>query len=208
MPASPIYQAFKRTHCKELHFRVEFSLNKSALSKVKKCLSGKGSKLPILFAAVYPGEGKGILTALAVLSQLKLSRFSLVILWREESSNPFPEHVQFKELVEAIGEYVGKREAFITATLWYSNEEAESLFKPIDLLGQPAIFDSITGFTGVKRNAEGKLVYQLEVTFEPQGVRHEVSFSQTVKLSEDTPIQLLETASRISALALKSKEGQ
>ena len=107
-----------------------------------------------------------------------------------------------------MGEYFGDREAFVTATLWYSNKEAESLFKPIDLLGQPAIFDSITGFTGVKKNPEGKLVYRLEVSFEPEGVRHEVSFTQTVKLSEDTPMQLFETAGRISALALKSKEGR
>jgi len=107
-----------------------------------------------------------------------------------------------------MGEYFGDREAFVTATLWYSNKEAESLFKPIDLLGQPAIFDSITGFTGVKKNPEGKLVYRLEVSFEPEGVRHEVSFTQTVKLSEETPMQLFETAGRISALALKSKEGK
>ena len=69
-------------------------------------------------------------------------------------------------------------------------------------------FDSITGFTGVKKNPEGKLVYRLEVSFEPEGVRHEVSFTQTVKLSEETPMQLFETAGRISALALKSKEGK
>jgi hypothetical protein len=149
-----------------------------------------------------------MLGVMANLGHLKPSRFSLFVSWREVSTDPFPEFGQFKELVEAMAECFGDREVFVTATLWYSDEEAESLFKPIDLLGQPAIFDSITGFTGVKRNSEGKLIYQLEVTFEPQGVRHEVNFTQTVKLSEDTPMQLLETASRISALALKSKEGQ
>jgi hypothetical protein len=115
---------------------------------------------------------------------------------------------QVKKLVEAMGDYFGDREVFVSATFWYSNEEAESLFKPINLLGQPAMFDSITGFTGVKKNPEGKLVYELEVSFEPDGVRHEVNFTQTVKLSEETPLLLVETASKISALALKPKEGQ
>jgi len=139
---------------------------------------------------------------------LKQSRFHFRISWFVAASDPPPDFGQIRELVEAMGEYFGDREAFVTATLWYSNKEAESLFKPIDLLGQPAIFDSITGFTGVKKNPEGKLVYRLEVSFEPEGVRHEVSFTQTVKLSEETPMQLFETAGRISALALKSKEGK
>jgi hypothetical protein len=208
MPASPIYEAFKRAHCKELQLRLELSLGKPLLSKMKISLSGKRSRVPSLFSSAYPGEGGKMLSVLANLSELKASRFFLVIHWSEMTANPFPQFGQFKELVGVVREYLGDREVFVTATLWHSNEEAESLFKPIDLLGQPAIFDSITGFTGVKKNPEGKLVYQLEVSFEPQGVRHVVSFTQTVKLSEDTPILLCETASRISALTLRPKEEQ
>jgi hypothetical protein len=205
MPASPIYEAFKRAHCKELHLRIELSLGKSVLSKVKKCLGGEQ---PLLFAAAYPGEGKEWLGVEAILTREKQSRFSFRIWWYESGAAPPEARGQFKKLVETIGEHFGDREIFVTATLWYPNDEAESLFKPIDLLGQPAIFDSITGFTGVKKNSEGKLVYQLEVSFEPEGVRHVVRFTQTVKLSEDTSMQLCETASKISALALKSKEGK
>ena len=98
-----------------------------------------------------------MLGVVASLSHMKPSRFSLVIIWREASARPFPEEGQFTELVEALGEYLGDREVFVTATLWYSNEEAESLFKPIDLLSQPAIFDSITGFTGVKKKSRGQV---------------------------------------------------
>jgi hypothetical protein len=183
-------------------------LGKSVLSRVKKRLGAKRSEQAFLFAAAYPGEGKEWLGVEAILGRMKQSRFSFRIWWYEVGADPPPDSRLFKELVEAMGKYFGDKEAFVTATLWYSNEEAESLFKPIDLLGQPAIFDSITGFTGVKKNPEGKLVYRLEVSFEPQGVRHVVSFTQTVKLSEDTPMQLFETASKISALALKPKEGQ
>lgn len=208
MPASPIYEAFKRAHCKELRLQVQMSLGKSVLSKVKKCLGAKHSEETLYFTTAYPGEGKEWLAVKALIGRLKQSRFPFVIWWYEGGADRPPESRLFKELVEAMGKCFGEQEVFVEATLWHSNEEAESLFKPIDLLGQPAIFDSITGFTGVKKNPEGKLVYQLEVSFEPKGVRHEVNFTQTVKLSEDTPMQLLETASRISALALKSKGGR
>ena len=184
------------------------SLGKSVLSKVKKRLGAKHPEEIFFFTVAYPGERKEWLGVRAIIGRLKQSRFPFLISWYEVGANPFPHFGQFNELVGAMGEYFGDREVFVTATLWYSNEEAESLFKPIDLLRQPAIFDSITGFTGVKRNSEGKLVYQLEVSFEPEGVRHVVSFTQTVKLSEGTPILLCETASKISALALKSKEGK
>jgi hypothetical protein len=184
------------------------SVGKSVLSKVKKCLSAKHSEETLFFTAAYPGEGKEWLAVKALIGRLKQSRFPFVIWWYEGGADPPPDSRVFKELVEAMGKYFGEQEVFVTATLWYSDEEADSLFKPIDLLGQPAIFDSITGFTGVKRNSEGKLIYQLEVTFEPTGVRHVVSFTQTVKLSEDTPLLLVETASKISALALKPKEGK
>jgi hypothetical protein len=68
------------------------------------------------------------------------------------------------------------------------------------------IFDEITGITGVKRNPEGKMGYELEMSFEGKRVNHVVRFTQRLELSEDTPLPLLEVASRISMLALKPKE--
>jgi hypothetical protein len=48
--------------------------------------------------------------------------------------------------------------------------------------------------------------YELEMSFEGKRVNHVVRFTQRLELSEDTPLPLLEVASRISMLALKPKE--
>jgi hypothetical protein len=130
----------------------------------------------------------------------------LQITWFEAEEGPPSEFGPLSGLLDCISKDIGEREAFVIAIFSYDKETVTSLFTPIQLADQSTIFDEITGITGVKRNPEGKMAYELELSFGGKHVNHTVKFSQSLKLSEDSPLSLLEAASRISLLALKPKE--
>jgi hypothetical protein len=206
MAVSPIYQAFKRANCTQLSFFVQLPANKALLSRIRGCLGGRRRNLPYDFAAIYPGEGKEKVGAHASLMRGSHKDLALVVRWFEAKEAPPTEFGQFSDLVNCAREYFPEREVFVSAAFSYDKEKVISLFKPIYLADQPLIFDEITGITGVKRNPEGKMVYELEMSFGGKLVNHIVRFTQSFKLSEDSPLPLLEAASKISTLALKAKE--
>lgn len=206
MAASPIYQVFKRTNCLQLSLFVQLPASKSLLSGIRSCLGGKRRNPPYDFAAVYPGQGKEKVGVQASLMQAPHSDLHMVVRWFETKEGPPEQFGDFSQLLHCIHEYLPARDVFVAAAFSYDKEKVISLFRPIYLADQPVIFDEITGITGVKRNPEGKIVYELEMSFEGKRVNHVVRFTQRLKLSEDTPLPLLEVASRISMLALKPKE--
>ena len=206
MAASPIYQAFKRVSCVQLTFSARLPATKALLSRIRSCLGGRRRNLPYDFAAIYPGEGKDKLGAHSSLIRVSHKELALVVRWFEAKEAPPAEFGQFSDFVNCARQYFAEREVFVVAVFTYSKDEVTSLFKPIYLVDQPLIFDEITGITGVKRNLEGKMVYELEMSFGGKRVNHTVRFTQSSKLSEDSPLPLLEAASRISMLALRAKE--
>jgi hypothetical protein len=206
MAASPIYQAFARANCTQLSFSVRLPASKSLLSRLRSCFGGRRRSLPYNFAAVYPGEGKEKIGAHALLMRGPHKELRLVVRWFETEEGPPTEFGKFSELIRCASEYFPERDLFVLAVFSYDKEKVTSLFKPIYLVDQPVIFDEITGITGVKRNPEGKIVYELEMSFGGKRVNHIVRFTQTFGLSEDTPLPLLEAASKISMLALKPRE--
>lgn len=208
MRTSPIYLAFKRHSCKHLNVFVELSLGESLIARLRGCLGGTRRNLPYRFGAAYAGEGGERIGASALLSRAKKRRFSLSITWFEVRSGPPANFGKLRDLLECVAPSLGEREPLVVASLSYDKDRVESLFRPIQLEGQPTLFDEIAGFKGIKKNAEGKLLYELEVSFTQRSVGHEVTFTQKVRLTEEMPLPLLETAAKISALALRPKEGR
>jgi hypothetical protein len=206
MAASSVYRAFKRVSCVELNFSVWLPASKSLLSRIKTCLGGRRRSFPYNFACIYPGEGKEKLCVSVWLVRVPHKDILLHARWFEAKEGRPAESGRFGDLLGCIREYVPEREGRVTALFSYDSERVTSFFKPIRLADQPVIFDEITGITGVKRNPEGKMVYELEISFEGDRVNHAVTFAQTLELSEDTLLPLLEVASRISMLALRPKE--
>jgi hypothetical protein len=206
MAASPIYQAFKGVNCTLLSFSVQLPASKALLSRIKSCLGGRRWNLPCDFAATYPGEGKEKIKAQAFLMRGRHKDIGVLVIWSKAKERPPTESKRFSDLLRCINEYLPKPDAFVSAEFSYDSEKVTSLFRPIRLVDQPVIFDEITAITGVKRNPEGRMGYELEMSFEGKRVNHVVRFTQRLELSEDTPLPLLEVASRISMLALKPKE--
>jgi hypothetical protein len=210
MAASPIYQAFKRANCTQLIFilSVQWPASKALLSRIMSCLRAKRWNLSWDFAASYPGEGKEEVNAQAILTRGPHKELSVLVIWSRSRAKEGPpaESKRLSDVLRCIHEYLPEREVSVSAYFSYDSEKVTSLFRPIHLADQPVIFDEITGITGVKRNPEGKRGYELEMSFEDERVNHVVRFTQRSKLSEDTPLPLLEVASRISMLALKPKE--
>lgn len=208
MAASPIYQAFKRANCTQLIFilSVQPPASMALRSKTRSCLGVRRRDLPSSFAAAYPGEGKEIIKARAYLMWRTQKDLDVVVVWSEAKERPPTKAKRFSDLLRCIHEYLPEQDASVSAYFAYDTDKVTSLFKPIRLADEPVIFDEITGITGVKHNPEGKMGYELEVSFEGRRVNHTVRFTQRLKLSEDTPLPLLEVASRISMLALRPKE--
>ena len=112
-----------------------------------------------------------------------------------------------REPVEGyLAEVFGEREVDVRASFSFDKNQIVSLFKPIDLGEQSQILDEIVGFTGVKRDHEGKILYTMEIAITDTSMEQKLSFRQTVKLEDNMPIGLLETASKLSSLAIKPKE--
>jgi hypothetical protein len=204
MPPSAVYSAFKGKHCVELSFSTEVPLTKSTITRARACLSGKRRNLPYFFGAVYAGEGKGRIGTSAKLSRLSGNKFSLAVSWFEVSTDPPPTFGKMADLFDCLKEPFREREVRVWAVFSYDKAEVESVFSPIQISSQPTIFDAVVGFTGIKKDPHGKLLYQMEVSHGDKLV-HTVNFAQVVRLSEEIPVALLDTAHKISSLALKSR---
>lgn len=206
MPSAHIYQAFKRANCESLSVYADLRLRTVTLSKIRNCLGGKRRTSPFRVAAIYPGERKEKVGAQVELRRRKGSVYGLFMLWFITTSEAPPGLGRLADLINCLAESFDDRDVVVGAVFSYDREKVVSLFKPIQLAEQSVIFDEITGFRGVKRNPEGKLLYEMEVAIQEKRLAHTISFTQTVRLTEDLPLPLLGTASRISALALRSRE--
>jgi hypothetical protein len=185
----------------------ELPLGESTIAKARACLSGKRRNLPYSFGSTYPGEGKFRIGASAALSRLKRRNFSLSVYWFETTTDPPDTFGRTSVLFDCLRDSFGEREVQVNAVFSYDKTVVESVFKPIRLIEPPTIFDELVGFTGIKRDPQGKLLYEIDVS---HGARliHAVRFTQAVRLSEELPLLLLDTANKISALALKPKESE
>lgn len=204
MPPSTIYSAFKEKQCVQLGFSAEVPLTKSTITKTRGCLSGRRRNLPYFFGAAYAGEGKSRIGAGAKLSRLRGNKFSLSVYWFEASGDPPPIFGKMTDLFDCLKEPFREREVNVWAVFSYDKAKVESVFSPIQISNQPTIFDAVVGFTGIKKDPQGKLLYEMEVSHGEKLV-HTVKFAQAVRLSEELPVALLDTAHKISSLALKSK---
>ena len=204
MPPTTVYSAFKEKQCVELGFSAEVTLTKSTVTKVRGCLSGKRRNLPYFFGTVYAGNGKGRIGASARLSRLSGNKFSLTLYWFEVPNEPPPTFGKMPDLFDCLKEPFKEREVRVWAVFSYDKAKVESVFSPIQISNQPTIFDAVVGFTGIKRDPQGKSLYEMEVSHGEKLV-HTVRFAQAVRLSEELPMALLDTAHKISSLALKSR---
>jgi len=204
MPPSSVYNALKQKHCVVLGFSAEIELAKSTVARVRACLSGKRRNLPYFFGATYAGEGKRRIGVSAMLGRVSGKKFNLNVSWFEVPVGPPSVFGKAADLFNCIEESFGEREVHIRAIFSYDKTKVESVFSPVQISIQPTIFDAIVGFTGIKKDPQGKLLYQMEVTLGDKRLVHTVNFAQVVKLSQELPAALVDTAHKISSLALKS----
>jgi len=202
MPPSAIFQSFKKANCVQLFVGVRLPISRSILPKLR----GDRRKRPLWFAAAYPGEGKLKIGVAANLKSAGKGSYDLSVRWFATHHDPPPEYGTFTSLVNSLEKTFREREVDVVAQVAFNKEEVISLFTPINIGSQSPILDEIVGFTGIKRDPEGKILYRLEITLSDKLIEQTINFKQTVKLEADMPIPLLATASKISALAVKPKE--
>ena len=206
MTVSALYEKFEATNCSLLTVNLHPHLGRGAAAKVRGCVSGKRRRAPYFFGKAIPGEGKEKIGVSASLSPVGTGRFCLQIHWFPTAVDPPPDLGHFDRLAECFGGKLEDSEGLVTAEFHYAKDRFGSFFKPISLPEQPSIFDEIVGLTGIKKGPEGKILYRLEVSIEEKHVAHRVVFTRSMKLSDDLPLQLLDAAHSVSALALAPKE--
>jgi hypothetical protein len=155
---------------------------------------------------LHPGEGKEKVGMSAVVRRAAKETFALNMRWFVTTMEPPGQFARISDLLACVRDAFSEKEALISATFSYDRARVVPLLEPIRISEQPMIFDEIIGFTGVKRDQEGKLVYELEVAIGKRRLIHTVRFRQVVTLSEDLPLSLLNTGSKISTLALRQTE--
>lgn len=211
-PATSLLRIFKQSNCTGLRVHGHVNLTRSRLAKVQGCFEGrKKRKLPYVFSELYPGQGKEGLGAYAILQRSRNEAFLLDIQWFPTSTDQLQPSGRFGTFVGCISELAGETEVVVSARFEYDRKEMSSLFKPIQLIesakGSTTAFDEIIGFTAVKRDSQGKVLYELEVSFTDEKLLHDVGFSQKVKLAMDSlPQSLVEGAKKISTLALEPEK--
>jgi ABC-type lipopolysaccharide export system ATPase subunit len=102
----------------------------------------------------------------------------------------------------------GEREVEATVEFRFDKGQIISFFQPINVGEHSQILDEIIGFTGIKKDHDGKILYTMEIAITDTSLEQKLSFRQTVRLEDNMPVALLETASKLSALAIKPKEGK
>ena len=207
MPTKPtnIVEAFAESNCTELFCTFDkIRLSRSTVAKIRGCFRGKGQHLPFRFAGRV-GDNKKI-GVFAELNRAERDGFRTFLRWFPAPSEPPAEFAKYFDFLEIVGKSVGETEAFVSAKFSYDREKVSSIFTPIQLGSETTIFDEIVGFAGVKRTPEGKLLYMLEASLDTKRIGHVVRFFQTVRLSEELPLILLDIAVRISSLGLKKRD--
>jgi hypothetical protein len=207
MPASDTYVLFKRTHCATLGVTVRTQLRPALIAKLRACLPLKKSKssYPLRFAGSFPGDGKENVGIAIEVQRVNKYTYEVFMAWFTKDLQPPPSYGRVKDFFDCLSEPMTDKQAIVTAAFDYDEKDATSVFKPIQLGDKVGILDEIIGFTGIKKDPEGRMLYRLSVSLTGDGIRHQVGFQQSVALSADLPLSLVENASRISTLALKPK---
>ncbi len=206
MPPSTIFQLFKKNQCRQLQITTTLDISPATFSRLKGKEKGR-AKEDLWFARTYPGEGK-----LKVAHSFYLRRagkkniFETTMFWFLTENDPPPGFLDAAAVESDLAKVFGEREVDVVAQFSFDKNLIVSLFHPIDIGEQSQILDEIIGFTGVKRDREGKILYTMQIGITDKSIEQKLSFRQTVKLEENTPIALLETAGKLSALAIKPKE--
>jgi len=205
MPPSVIFQLFKRARCRKLQISVTLNVPRTVFAKLKRKKNGRSEDF--WFATTYPGEGKRKVAVSVYLGpEKKTDKCDLTMFWFVTEQDPPPEFRAFADFETHIGPLFGEREVSVAAEFSFNKNQIVSLFKPIEMGEQSQILDEIVGFTGVKRDLQGNILYEMKVAINDTSIEQKLSFRQTVRLEEGTPSALLETASKLSALAIKPKE--
>lgn len=206
MSPSPIPDAFSRTNCDLLQLWASVTLKPSVAGRVRGCMPGKRPRRYV-FAKTYPGDSKlSSLGARAVVERMKGNLWAMEVLWAPPGGElPFP-HGSFDDFLKHVSPAFGQRQAEVRAWFSYDMRKTTSLFRRVSLPDGAGVIDELVGFAGVKKDAEGKILYKIEIEIGEKNLLHRVSFSQPVRFSEDLPIPLLERASKISLLGLIPKE--
>lgn len=201
-----IYRIFKESHCDDLVVTTDtFPLGKSLSSKVRGCMKGKRARFPFSFGAAYPGEGKRKVGLALFLSRQKGDTFRIVMRWFITEADPPEEFGKVSDLFSCISAEFGQRKADVTTTFKYPKSRMESVFRPIQLGAVSTLFDEIVGFTGLKRDADGNLLYIMNVALGKKELTHVIESRQSIELKDELPIFLIPKAESISALALERK---
>lgn len=204
MPPSALYVAFTKAFCSRVTVVTPIKIPTALLAKINRLTKKQAGEW--WFARKYDGEHSVSLGHAIFLKALDKTDFELTMRWFLTGEEPPPFMGDPDALTQVIRNTFGEREVNILASFVFDATRYVSVFKPFDV-GEPSqIFDEIIGFTGMKRDPQGKLLYRMEIEVTPKTIEHKLSFRQTVKLSDDMVIPVLETGSKISALAVKAKE--
>jgi hypothetical protein len=207
MPPSSLFTLFDKTNCSLLEASTTLRVSRPIIAKLRKSSGQKTEEL--WFGKAFEGEGK-LKIGFSILMRVreKKGEYGISFRWFITNQNP-PEHFGPAEtFMDVLADRFGEREVDIFAEFQYDKGHTASLFKPFDLGEQSQILDEIVGFSGVKRDPMGKILYRMDIAVTNKVIQHKLSFRQTVRLLDDMIIPLVETASKISALAIKAKEAQ
>ncbi|SRR6266851_6301289 len=205
MPPSALFHILKKTGCRRLVVTTELNINRATFAKLPR--KGKRGSKDIWFATTYPGEGKLSVAVSAILRKKdSKGNWRLFIYWFLTDSDPPSEFLPFPAFERALATPFGEREVDARAEFSFDKGQVVSVFRPIEIGEQSQILDEIIGFTGVRHDPDGKILYTMEIALSDKSIELKLSFRQTVKLGDNTPIGLLETASKLSALAIRPKE--
>jgi hypothetical protein len=184
------------------------NLGRTTMTRIRSCLSGKRSNLPFNFVSTYSGEGKEKIGLNAELRRYDKNAIMLTLAWFRTKANPPAEFGKYSDLFECLRNPVVEMPGSVSAIFRYDKTKVTSIFKRVEFAEEASIFDEVIGFTGVKRNPDGKVLYTLQVSLGEKELGHQVGFSRPIRVSEDLPFALLENCSTISSLALKAREGK
>src|SRR5262249_32779363 len=202
---SAIFKALKSASCQRIVLHTDLKLSTAAFSKIRG--SKRKSDDYLWFATAYPGSEKEKLAVSVVLHKAKgRAGYHLAVQWFPVHEGPPKGAVPFETFEERMKDIFQEQEADVRAEFRFDSNHYTSLFKRIDIADLSPILDQIIGFTGIKRDPAGKVVYTLEAAFSDKSISHIISFRQTVKLDDNTPLALIETANKIVSLAIKPKE--
>lgn len=205
MPPSPVYAAFSKTSCTRVSLSTSLKITNAVIAKIKR-LTKDQSEREWWFAKTYAGGQSLKIGNSILLKGAAKNDFSLTIRWFLTEEDPPPTMGDSDSFIEVVRASFGEREVDVLVWFVFHKEKHASVFKPFDV-GEPSqIFDEIVGFSGIKKDPEGKLLYRMEIEVTPATIEHKLSFRQTVQLSDDMVIPVLETGSKISALAIKPIE--